>query len=120
MKYSDKVEKVKCGRKLKKGYSLATVYRINPKTVSTYELLNFGYCPNIKEFYFNKNVDFPEELVKQLEKMPISKETENFLLSLGLHPYDHAEMLVSHYERAKEDVTLTRHRALHAFDKGNK
>lgn len=115
MKYSGKAENIYNGKKgfpIKKGYSLGTVYKFNPNTINTYELLNFGYCPSENKFYLNKNVKLPKEIISGIEKMPVSKETEEFLLSLGLYNYDDVNMLLTQYDKAIENAELSKRKIL--------
>lgn len=115
MKYNGKVENIYNGKKgfpIKKGYSLGTVYKFNTSTANTYELLNFGYCPSENKFYLNKNVKLPKEIINGIEKMPISKETEEFLLNLGLYDYNEVQMLLTQYDKARENVELSKRKIL--------
>ncbi len=115
MKYDGKAERIskgKSGIPLKKGYSLGTVYRVNPNTSNTYELLNFGYCPSDSTFYFNKNVKLQKEIVSRIEKMPVSKESSEFLLELGLYNYNDIDMLLIQYNKANENVEMAKRKIL--------
>ena len=115
MKYNGKAERIskgKSGIPLKKGYSLGTVYRVNPNTSNTYELLNFGYCPSDNTFYFNKNVKLEKEIVIKIEKMPVSKETGQFLLDLGLYSYNEVDILLNQYNKANENVEMVKRKIL--------
>ena len=115
MKYSGKKERIYQGKKLfpvKKGYSLGTVYRFDLKEPDKYELLNFGYCPSDKTFYFNKNINLPEEIVSKIEKMPISVQTSAFLSEIGLFSYDDVNMLLNQYENANQTVESFKARIL--------
>jgi len=94
------------------GYSLATVFRINPKTFNTYELLNFGYCPAIKKFYFNRNITIPMEAVKKFQEMEISKDSEKIMLEYGLFSYNDVDMLLTNYENANQHFDICRYKLL--------
>ena len=119
MKNNKKTEKVYGGKKgfpIKKGISLGTVYRINPNTADTYELLNFGFCSTDNSFYFNKNLSLPEDMVKRIEKLPVSEETSKFLLDLGFYAYDDVNMLLNQYSSANEHVEAVKRRILNIKD----
>ena len=115
MKYDGKAERISKGKNgipLKKGYSLGTVYRINPNTSNTYELLNFGFCPSDNTFYFNKNLKLPKEIVSKVEKMVISPKTSEFLLELGLYSYEDVDILLNQYAKASENAELSKRKIL--------
>ena len=118
MKYNGKVENIYSGVEgkkkfpIKKGYSLGTVFKFNPSKPNTYELLNFGYCPSEGKFYLNNNVNLPKEIVKGVEKMPISKETKEFLLDIGLYDYEELYLLLTQYDKAIENAEFVKRKIL--------
>ena len=115
MKYEGKSERIakgKLGLPITKGYSLGTVYRVNPNTSTTYELLNFGFCPSDNTFYFNKNLKLQPEIVSKIEKMPVSSKAAEFLLELGLYAYEDVDVLLTQYNKANETVEMSKRKIL--------
>lgn len=115
MKYNGDVELVYCDEMLfpmRVGYSLGTVYRVNPKTSNTYELLNFGYCPKIQEFYFNRNVNLPKKVVKLIESMNISKDSEHTIEEFDIYRYEDIAYLLNQYENMEKQKKLLRKKIL--------
>ena len=115
MKNNRKLENIyddEKGFPIKKGYSLGTVFTFNTETPSNYELLNFGFCPSENKFYLNKNVKLPKEIVDGIEKMPINEQTKEFLLALGLYDYKDVYILLSQYDKAVENVELSKRKIL--------
>ena len=97
---------------IKVGYSLGTVYRVNPVTNSTYEILNFGYCPIDGSFYYNRNINLPEEIVSYCESANISSAMDEQMQKMGLFSYDDVERLLNNYYRAKDDVVKSKQKIL--------
>ena len=115
MKKNRKLENIYDGEKgfpIKKGYSLGTVFTFNSETPNNYELLNFGFCPSENKFYLNKNVKLPKEIVNGIEKMPMNAQTKEFLLTLGLYDYEEVYVLLAQYDKAVENVELSKRKIL--------
>ena len=55
------------------GYSLGTVYKIGINS-DKYELYNFGYCPSLDEFYYNKSIRLPKKLIEYFERFRFPSE----------------------------------------------
>ena len=115
MKNKKKIEKIYDEEKrfpIRKGYSLGTVFTFNSESHNNFELLNFGFSPSDNKFYLNKNVNLPKEIVARIEAMPITAQTKEFLLALGLYDYDDVYVLLAQYDKALENAELSKRKIL--------
>ena len=100
--YGKKIEIVYDNKRLisrRIGYSLGTVYTINPFEEQRFELFNVGYLPSTKEYYYNKNVHLPKSLVEYFESKFTSREKlEQEMRYYGIYRKDEIDMLIEdHY-----------------------
>lgn len=83
------------------GYSLGTVYKIGINS-DKYELYNFGYCPSLDEFYYNKSIRLPKKLIEYFERFRFpSEELEEEMMQIGIYHINDSYKLVREYEDAK-------------------
>ncbi len=111
-----KVEFIFCEDKsivsVKIGYSLGTVYISNLKSDKGYELFNFGYCPSIKDFYYNKNVHLPKKVVEYFESVGKSKIVDGQMRELGIYNKEDISSLLQEYNELQTKTEIQREKIL--------
>lgn len=76
------------------GYSLGTLYEKNIDN-NTIELWNLGYCPASRDFYYDKNIHFPKEIVNYFNGAEYSKQNIILMEEYGIY---NLQSLVELYE----------------------
>ncbi len=94
------------------GYSLGTVYMLNPETHSTIKLQNFGYCPAEKEFYYNRNIHLPKEIIEYFENRCLNNKTIAQMEELGIYNSDDTDKLIRQYENSKVQTEIEKEKIL--------
>ena len=82
---------------LRTGYSVATVYFVNPETKVNYKLLNYGFCPYDNHFYYDENIHLPRDFVNYFESCEVSSENEDKMRECGLITLTEAFNLANQY-----------------------
>ena len=112
-------EKLICWRK---GYSLGTVYDIDTDSFHRFKLHNFGYCPSLDTFYFNRNIHLPKKLIEYFESYCDSmEELEKKMHELGIYKLSYIYNLVLEYNKAQvnKEFCLERIRTVNSDMKSN-
>lgn len=89
------------------GYSICTVYW-KSMDANTIELMNFGYCPTDKEFYFTHRVHLPREIVNYFNGADYNKENIEKMQEFGIYNGNDLERLTEIYETAKKEVVTAK------------
>lgn len=103
MKFTKKRELIIKNEKCHIGYSLCSTYGKNIKD-GTIKLENFGYCPSLKEFYYNNNIHLPKEIIKYFSNAVYNQTNIDKMEELGIHNSVDLNSLINAYEEAKKEV----------------
>lgn len=82
------------------GQSICTVYRKSP--YNTCGIWNFGHCKSTGNFYFNKRVHLPQDVLSMFEGVPYNEDVINEMESLGIYNGDDTSFLLRYYEKAMQ------------------
>lgn len=113
MLFNKDYEFIYCNGKIRIGYSIGTVYNINPNDYYRFELYNVGYCKSIKEFYYNKNIHLSKELIEYFEDRYIPREQlEAEMQEIGIYDGSDVDAILKQYNDTKVQNELTKEKAL--------
>lgn len=94
------------------GYSLGTVYDVNPDTKISYKLYNFGYCPSMQKFYFNFHVHLPKEIIEYFESSPMTPKKKQEMQEIGIYQKDDVDSLLMYYNETKAQNEIAKEKTL--------
>ena len=94
------------------GYSLGTVYRKDFDNCNHIKLLNFGYCPLLKTFYYNNHVHLPKVIIECFESLWFCEKNTKAIEEFGIYDIDDIDKLIEEYKHAKVQVELEKERIM--------
>jgi len=115
MELDKKIEFVYYGDKflsIKIGYSLGTVYTIDPTDYHKFKLYNVGYCKATKDFYYNRNIHLPKRLIEYFESRFHSENIEKEMEELGIYKKCDVDRLLDDYNNSMVQSEITKEKTL--------
>lgn len=95
------------------GYSIGTVYTIDPEDYHSFKLYNVGYCPSTKDFYYNRGIHLPKKLIEYFESRYHNPEIlEKEMEEIGIYRKNDFDKLFEDYNNAQLQTELIREKTL--------
>ncbi len=116
MSLDKKIELVYYDEKLipiRVGYSIGTVYTMDPEDNHRFKLYDVGYCPSTKDFYYNRGIHLPKKLIEYFESGYHNPEfLKKEMEEIGIYRKNAFTKLFEDYNNAQVQTELIREKTL--------
>ena len=95
------------------GYSIGTVYMIDPEDYNRFKLYNVGYCPSTQDFYYNRMIRLPKKLIEHFESRRYRGEIlEKEMEEIGICKSSDVAKLFEDYQSAQIQKEIAKEKVL--------
>ena len=96
----------------RRGYSLGTVYDMHPDDYYRIKLMNVGYSPSEKDFYFTYNVHLPKKVIEYLESKEENESLRKELEELGIVRRNEVSKMINTYRELEAKTEMEKQKIL--------